>query len=210
MPTIDQARAWYPEQDPVHGFDHILRVLKTAEHLAAAEGADAEIVRAAVLLHDASGAETGGENRAEHQYHSADFAREVLAAEGWSDERIEAVQHCIRAHRFRGSEKPATLEAKVVFDADKLDVIGAYGVARTLAYDVVMGWPFFAEPSAHFMQTGEKEADETHSSYHEFLFKLSKIKDRLHTATARKMGEQRQKFLADYFAQLAGEARGEL
>jgi uncharacterized protein len=165
-------------------------------------------VRAAVLLHDASG-ETGGSGRADHQVSGAAFAAEVLAAEGWSQERIEAVQHCIRAHRYRGQERPQSLEAKVLFDADKLDVIGAYGVARTLAYDVVMKWPFFAEPSQGFLATGEKAEGETHSSYHEYLFKLSKIKERLNTATARQLAEQRQKFLNDYFEQLAKEARGQ-
>jgi uncharacterized protein len=209
MPTIDQARAWYPAYDPVHGFDHILRVLRMAEHLAAAEGADLEIVRAAVLLHDASG-ETGGSGRADHQVSGAAFAAEILAAEGWPPERIEAVQHCIRAHRYRGQEQPQTLEARVLFDADKLDVIGAYGVARTLAYDVVMKWPFFAEPSEEFMQTGKKADGETHSSFHEYLFKLSKIKDRLHTPAARRIAEHRQKFLNEYFEQLAREARGEI
>ncbi|MCW5887357.1 MAG: HD domain-containing protein [Anaerolineales bacterium] len=208
MPTIDQARAWYPAYDPVHGFDHILRVLRTAEHLAEREGADIEIVRAAVLLHDASG-QTGGETRADHQESGAVFAAEVLAAEGWPAERIAAVQHCIRTHRFRGTERPQTLEAKIVFDADKLDVIGAYGVARTLAYDVVMEWPFFAEPSEHFMQTGEKAAYETHSSFHEYLFKLNKILERFYTSTAKAIGAQRQEFLNAYFEQLAREARGE-
>ncbi len=209
MPSIDQARSWYPDFDPVHGFDHILRVLRLAELLAAAEGADLEIVRAAALLHDASGAETGGAGRAEHQHYSADFAVQILEAEGWPPERIAAVQHCIRAHRFRGDESPQTLEAKVLFDADKLDVIGAFGVARTLGYDVVMRWPFYAEPSQKFKDTGKKEEGETHSSYHEYIFKLSKIKDRLHTSTGRKLAEDRQKFLNDFFEQLDAEARGE-
>lgn len=209
MPSIDQARAWYLDYDPVHGFDHILRVLHLAERIAAAEGADAEIVQAAVLLHDASGAETGGSGRAEHQHHSAGFAKSILEAEGWPEERIAAVQHCIRAHRYRGNEAPQSLEAKILFDADKLDVIGAFGVARTLAYDVVMHWPFHAVPSQQFKDTGKKEDGEIHSSYHEFLFKLSKIKDRLHTATARQIAEGRQQFLNDFFVQLDAEARGE-
>jgi uncharacterized protein len=209
MPTIEQAKAWYPEYDPVHGFDHILRVFHMAEYIAKAEGADLEIVRAAALLHDASGAETGGEKRSEHQHHSAEFAKEILEAEGWPPERIVAVQHCIRAHRFRGDEAPHSLEAKTLFDADKLDVIGAFGVARTLAYDVVMHWPFHAEVSDQFRRTGKKLEGETHSSYHEFLFKLGKIKDRLHTKTARRIAESRQKFLNEFFEQLDGEARGE-
>ena len=210
MPSVEQARAWYPDYDPVHGFDHILRVLRLAERLAQAEGADLEIVHAAVLLHDASGAETGGEKRSEHQHHSSEFAKEILEAEGWSPARIAAVQHCIRAHRFRGDEQPQSLEAKILFDADKLDVIGAFGVARTLGYDVVMRWPFHAEVSDQFKKTGAKAEGETHSSYHEFLFKLGKIKDRLHTETARQLAEGRQKFLNDFFAQLDAEAKGEL
>jgi uncharacterized protein len=208
MPKVEQARAWYPEYDPVHGFDHILRVLRMAERLAQAEGADLEIVRAAVLLHDASGAETGGEKRSEHQYHSAEFAKQVLDTEGWQAERIQAVQHCIRAHRFRGDEAPQTLEAKILFDADKMDVIGAFGVARTLAYDVVMHWPFHAEVSDQFRQTGKKVDGETHSSYHEYLFKLGKIIDRLQTKTARALAEDRQRFLNEFFEQLDGEAHG--
>lgn len=209
MPTIDQARAWYPEYDPVHGFDHILRVYNLAERLAEAEGADIEIVRAAALLHDASGGETGGGKRAEHQHLSADFAQQILKAESWPPERISAVQHCIRAHRYRGDEQPETIEAKVMFDADKLDVIGAFGVARTLGYDVVMKWPFFAEPSEQFIKSGKQEANETYSSYHEYLFKLGKVKDRLQTETAKKIAEQRQKFLTEFFEQLAAEARGQ-
>ena len=210
MPTIEKAKAWYPEYDPVHGFDHILRVLHMAEYIAKAEGADLEIVRAAALLHDASGAETGGEKRSEHQHHSAEFAKEILRAESWPPERIAAVQHCIRAHRFRGHEAPQSLEAKVLFDADKLDVIGAFGVARTLAYDVVMHWPFHAAVSEQFLKTGIKIEGETHSSYHEFIFKLGKIIDRLHTKTAKHIGETRQTFLNDYFRQLDVEARGEI
>lgn len=209
MPTIDQARAWYPDYDPVHGFDHILRVYKLAERLAEAEGADLEIVRAAALLHDASGGQTGGGKRAEHQQLSADFAEQILQAEGWPADRISAVQHCIRAHRYRGDEQPQTIEAKVMFDADKLDVIGAFGVARTLGYDVVMKWPFFAEPSEQFVRSGKAEANETYSSYHEFLFKLGKVKNRLQTKTAKKIAESRQQFLTDFFEQLAGEARGQ-
>jgi len=209
MPTVEQAQAWYPDYDPVHGFDHILRVLRMAERIAKAEGADLEIVRAAALLHDASGAETGGEKRSEHQHHSAEFAKEVLEAEGWPLERIATVQHCIRAHRFRGDEVPQSLEAKILFDADKLDVIGAFGVARTLAYDVVMHWPFHAEVSEQFLKTGKKIEGETHSSYHEFIFKLGRIKNRLHTKTAKQIAEGRQKFLNEFFAQLDAEARGE-
>lgn len=212
MPTIEQARAWYSDSDPVHDFDHILRVYRMAEHLAVAEGADLEIVRAAALLHDAEGSDPAdAARRASHQHASADFAAEVLAAEGWQPGRIEAVQHCIRAHRFRDtSEPPATLEACIIFDADKLDAIGAIGVARVIAYSARQPRPFYAPPSAQFLQTGKKEPGEPHSSYHEHLFKLSKIKDRMYTKTGQAIAAARHQYLEDYFKRLIAEWHGEL
>ena len=137
MPSIEQAHSWYLDGDPVHDFDHVMRVYRIAEKLALAEGADLEIIRAAALLHDSVGSAPGnpGEARAEHHILSAIFARQVLTEEGWAEERIQAVEHCIRAHRFRNKgEKPQTIEAQVLFDADKLDVLGAIGAARTIAY----------------------------------------------------------------------------
>lgn len=212
MLTIETARSWYPMTDPVHGFDHVLRVYQTAEKLAQIEGADLEIVRAAALLHDAEGADTAGgdEGRKDHHEASAEFAAKILQAEGWPDERIAAVQHCIRAHRYRNrSEPPRTLEAKIIFDADKLDVIGAIGVVRTIAFDVVVHAPVFVEPSERFLSTGEKEPGEAHSSYHEYFFKLRKIKDQLYTPSGRQMAESRHRFMESFFEQLAAEMRGQ-
>lgn len=210
MPTLAQARVWYAAADPVHDYQHIVRVYRMAERLAQAEGADLAVVRAAALLHDAEGTAPGGGQRATHHFSSAEFAADVLRAEGWSDERIAAVQHCIRAHRYRDTrEPPATIEAKVIFDADKLDVLGAIGACRTAAYAALAGQPFFAEPSARFLATGEEEPGEPHSSYHEFLFKLSKIKDRLFTPTARAIAAQRHAYLQEFFERLRAEWTGE-
>jgi len=209
MPTIEEARAWYDERDPVHGFDHVLRVLDLSQRLGRELGADLEIVRAAALLHDASGAHPMEGGRQNHQQASAEFAREVLEREGWEEGRIEAVLHCIRAHRFRSREAPATLEAQVLFDADKLDVMGAFGAARTIGFAVQAGEPVFAEPSQHFRDRGEGESGEPHSAYHEYLFKLRRVRERLHTEPARKLGERRHAALTAFFEQLAAEARGE-
>jgi uncharacterized protein len=212
MPDIETARNWYPEDDPVHGFDHILRVYRMAERLALEEGANLEIVYAAALLHDAEGSQTeGGEaGRQDHHHVSSQFAQQVLIQEGWPADKIAAVQHCIRAHRFRdNTEEPQTLEAKILFDADKLDVIGAVGVARTIAFDVVVNQPIYSQPSDLFLETGEKEPGEPHSSYHEYLFKLSKIKDRLFTKTARELARERHRFMEEYFERLGAEERGE-
>jgi uncharacterized protein len=209
MPTVDQARVWYPAQDPVHGFDHVLRVLHMAERIGEELEADLDVLRAAALLHDAAGAVPGpGSGRQTHEQASAEFAAEVLRGEGWPDDRIQQVAHCIRAHRYRSVEEPRTIEAKILYDADKLDVLGAFGVARTIGYALQAGEPVFAEPSTQFRDRGQKQAGEPHSAYHEFLFKLQHVADRLHTEPGRRIGSARSKIMRRFFEQLAVEAAG--
>ena len=213
MLTLKSARRWYTD-DPVHGFDHVARVYRLSERLAQAERADLEIVQAAVLLHDvqveppsAEPAET--ENRPHHHLHSASFARQVLVQEGWSEARIQAVEHCIRSHRFRSpSEQPNTLEARVMFDADKLDAIGAIGVARAIAYSAARGLPAYVEPSEQFLSSGEKAPGEVHSAFHEYVYKLQKLRDLLYTASGQAIATERHRFMADFFSRLKLETEG--
>jgi uncharacterized protein len=211
MPNIESARAWYSDSDSVHNFEHILRVYRMAEKIALSEGADLEIVRAAALLHDAEGSNPADKAaRKLHHHASAQFAAEILQAEGWDAERIAAVQHCIRAHRFRDtSEPPQTLEAKTLFDADKLDAIGAVGLARLIAFCTQAGQPLYTLPSQQFIETGKKELGEPHSAYHEYLFKLSKLKERMFTPTGRAIAQERHKVLEDFFQRLLAEWNGE-
>jgi len=212
MPTLHQARSWYPD-DPVHGFDHVQRVVRLADQIARAEGADLTIVQAAALLHDAQGDRhpLAANPRAAHHHASSDFAAEILSAEGWPAERIAAVQHCIRSHRFRdNSEPPQSLEAKILFDADKLDAIGAVGVIRAVGYALTHGNPPFAEPSPEFMSTGETVEGEQHSAYHEYLFKLRKLKDRLYTPTAQAIAARRHRIMEEFFEQLRNEMSPEI
>jgi uncharacterized protein len=207
MPTIEEAKAWYPANDPVHGFDHVLRVLRMAEHIGGQLGADMEVLNAAALLHDAAGANPAGmDNRGEHEQASATFARQILLEKGWDQNAIEAVEHCIQTHRYRSQEHPKTLEAKILFDADKLDVLGAFGVARTIGYAVQAEQPIYVRPSEKFMESGEKEPNEPHSAYHEYLFKLRHVKGRLYTDAGKAIAEERHKLLCAYFDQLAAEA----
>jgi uncharacterized protein len=209
MPTIEQAKSWYPQKDPVHGFDHIERVYRMVERLALAEGADLEIVRAAALLHDAEGSLIG-DSRHNHQLSSAEFAREILSSEGWSFERIDAVLHCIRAHRFRDDrEQPVTIEAKVLFDADKLDAIGAIGAVRAISYAVLDEQNLFMPPSEQFIRTGKKEPSESHTPYHEHLFKLKKLKERMFTDTGREIAQARHSYLEGFFSRLHAEIKAE-
>lgn len=208
MISIEEARAWYPQDDPVHGFDHVARVLGLALHLGRQLEADLEILQAAALLHDAEGAHPGqGEGRLSHEQASAQFAGQVLSTRDWPESRIQAVQHCIRAHRFRGQEVPQSLEAKILFDADKLDVMGAFGAARTIGYALQAGQPIYAPVSDHFRQTGELQPGEPHSAYHEYIFKLRVVRDRLQTHPAKEMAAERQAVLEAFFEGLAAEAR---
>jgi uncharacterized protein len=130
MISIEEARQYYQGHESSHDFDHVLRVLALAERIARAEGGDLEVVRAAALLHDIGRAEeeaTGGD----HAAIGAARAREILA--GHPPEKVEAVAAAIASHRFRSGPPPATPEARALFDADKLDAMGAIGVARAFA-----------------------------------------------------------------------------
>jgi uncharacterized protein len=210
MPTIEEAKKWYDPVDAVHGFDHVLRVYRMAEMIGEELGADMGILKVAALLHDASGAAPGESGtRTSHEQDSAEFARRVLQEEEWAEERIRAVEHCIRTHRYRNQEEPVSLEAKILFDADKLDVVGAFGVARTIGYAVQAHRPIFSQPSERFLNEGLKEPDEPHSAYHEYLFKLRHVKDRLFTQSAKRIAEHRHQVLTQFFKQLAAEAVGE-
>lgn len=210
MITLEQAKEWYKDSDPVHDFSHIERVYRMSERLAAAEGADLDIVHAAALLHDADGTTPGGEARLEHHLRSAAFAGEILKNEGWPADRIAAVQHCVRAHRYRDDrEPPATIEAKCIFDADKLDVLGAVGAVRVALYAALAGTPLYAVPSQQFIDTGKELPGELHSAYHEYLFKLRNVERRLFTQTARQLARERSEYLKEFFEQLIAEINGE-
>jgi len=210
MLNLEQAKQWYVNTDAVHDFSHIERVYRMAERLAMEEGADLEIVRAAALLHDADGTTPGSESRLEHHLRSAEIAGKVLTQEGWSADRIKAVQHCIRAHRYRDDrEPPATLEAKCLFDADKLDVLGAIGAVRATVYAALAGTPFYAQPSETFITTGKEEPGELHSAYHEHIFKLRNVEKRLYTKTAKEFARARTEYLDQFFTRLIKEYNGE-
>ena len=207
MLTLEKARAWYLGLNDVHGFDHFERVYRLCEKIGPPEGADMKILLTAALLHDASGSHPGEGNRNDHHLRSAEFAETILLKENRGPSKIRAVQHCIRAHRFREDERPQTIEAKVLFDADKLDVIGAIGVTRALAYAFQVKQPAFADPSKKFMRSGKKEVGEPHSAYHEYVFKLKKISGVLLTETAKKIAGHRQIYLNEFFEELADEMK---
>jgi len=212
--TLEQAQQHYDDADPAHDFHHVLRVLALAERIGSAEGADLEVLKTAVLLHDVARADEmrGGPC---HALAGAEQARQILA--DWPPDKVDAVTHAIATHRFRNDDAPQTLEAKVLYDADKLDCIGAIGVARAFAIGGMMGQRLWAEVEADYGQNrwenkalarGDLSSD--HTPVHEFAFKLSRIRDSLFTPTAKDMAEDRHHFMADFFLRLDAEVRGEL
>jgi uncharacterized protein len=202
MIAPDEARTLYRTGDAAHDFDHVLRVMHMAVHLAAAEGADVEIVRAAALLHDVP----VGDGRDDHHVAAAEFARRWLMERGVESERADAVAHCIRAHRFRDSSvSPQTLEARVLYDADKLDSMGAIGVARAFAYAGSHGARLWTMTVAEIEASAEAASGPEHTPVHEYVFKLQRLQGTLYTPTAQRIGEARHSVMVAYFAALDAE-----
>jgi uncharacterized protein len=201
--SIEEARMHYEGADAVHDFDHVLRVLALAERLARAEGADLEIVRTAALLHDIARGH-GDRMATDHAQAGAEFARRLLA--GHPPDRVEAVAHAIAAHRFRTGPAPQTLEAQVLHDADKLDAIGAIGVARAFAFGGHEGQRLWAEVPPGYEESAANRPE--HTPVHEYAMKLVKIKDRLLTASGRQLAEGRHAFMLAFYERLDLEVRG--
>lgn len=207
MLTIDEAKVHYTGAASAHDFDHILRVLALAERLARAEGADAELVRAAALLHDITRADEDAGRDADHARSGARRAREILCARGIAPARADAVAQAIATHRFRGTTAPQTLEAKILFDADKLDSIGAIGVARAYAVSGALDQRLWSDAAPAHATRDQHNAN--HTAVAEFVVKLSRVRERLFTATARHIAEERHAFMVEFFARLEREVRGE-
>lgn len=207
MLTIEFARTLYPaDADSAHDFDHVLRVVQLADRIARAEGADVEIVRAAALLHDIG----LDEGRAGHETSAANRARDILRDHGYAEPFIAAVAHAIESHRFRSGPTPQTLEAKVLFDADKLDSIGAIGVARAVAFGAHRGQKLWGDVPADYADPmdGRVADPAQHTSVHEFHVKLKKIKDRMFTATGRAIAAERHAYMVGFYEQLDREVKG--
>lgn len=208
MITLEFARTLYDDSDPVHDFAHVQRVLTLAQRIGKAEGADLVIVETAVLLHDIHRVDEdhADDPNADHAVLAAEHARHILARLDPAPDPafIDAVAHAIAAHRFRNAIEPETIEAKTVFDADKLDAIGAIGIARAYAYGARMGQRLWGKVPDGYTGDGPD-----HTPLHEFVFKLSHIHERLYTATGRAIGLERHAYMLDFFKRLEGEIKGE-
>lgn len=172
-----------------HGFDHTARVTRLCRSIGVREGADMAILIPAALFHDIARPleeETG----IPHEEQGAEMAEAYLQSIQYPGDMIHSICHAIRVHRYSSGIAPETPEAEILSDADKLDAMGATGIART------------------FMQAGEEGSGIPGAVAH-FHLKLLKLKDRMYTETAREMAEERHAFLLAFLRELEREESGD-
>ncbi len=203
-----EARKFFRSARGSHDWDHTARVLRLCRHIGRAEKADLEILTLAALLHDIGRSEEDRSNgKIRHADASARLAREILARRGLGRDRIERVVHCIEAHSFRKNLPPASLEARVLFDADKLDSIGAVGIGRAFLFAGEVGARLH-DKNVDVDKTAPYTQDDT--AFREFLVKLRHIKDRMFTAEGKRLAAERHAFMVAYFDRLNAETDGDL
>ena len=190
-----------------HGADHTLRVYRTALYLAAREGADAGICALAALLHDADDEKLFPET-AENKDHAVSF----LASRGVPPETVQRIVDIIKEVSFRGADSviPTTIEGRCVQDADRLDAIGAVGIARAFAFGGSRGRKLYdpAEPPALNMDAAAYRARRSTTVNH-FYEKLFLLKDMMNTPAARALAEKRDAFMRDFLREFLAEWNGE-
>jgi uncharacterized protein len=193
----------YEGRDPAHDLQHILRVYKNAELIGKREGADMEVLLAAVLLHDIVVYPKGSAKSSKSADDSADMAEKILKGYGVSKEKIDRISYCIRTHSYSRRLVPATLEGKILQDADRLDALGAIGIARTFSVGGSEDRMFY-NPDDPFWKTG-REPDDWQWTLDHFQAKLLKLKDLMRTKAAQEMAEERTRFMEQFIEQLKKE-----
>lgn len=178
--------------DGSHDLAHIHRVFKNAMKIQVGEGGDADILAAAVLLHDCVAVEKSSPLRSQASRLAAEKASGILAGLGWSEARIEAVAHAILTHSFSANIPPETLEAKMLQDADRLDAIGMVGVARCFYIAGRMGSGLYhpADPGAE-----HRPLDDRSYAIDHFPAKLLKLSEGFQTVTGAKLAKERHERL---------------
>jgi uncharacterized protein len=203
-----------------HTLDHIQRVWRTAMLIASEEkDIDLDVLKTAVLLHDIARAkeDTDKTGKTDHALLGAEIAGEILKQMQYPEETIRKVQHCIQTHRFRSEREPVSIEAKILYDADKVDSMGAIGVARFYMiagelreqlYSFVPVDQYTAENIVGGKANGRIKEISKHTPNLEFE-KMKHIPQKLHTAKAREIAGERVKYMAEFFDRLRSEIVGD-
>ncbi|NVM21241.1 MAG: HD domain-containing protein [Desulfobacterales bacterium] len=210
MPTIEEIKAFaagcFSNSRGSHDWEHTNRVSNLCMHIGRVEGADLELLEIAACLHDVGRSyEDDSKGDICHARKGAQIAHELLAEYPISDEQKANIIHCIRTHRFRGNHRPETLEAKVLFDADKLDAIGAVGIGRAFLFAGEVGAKLH---NPHIEPENTKPYTAEDTGYREYKLKLSRIKDRMLTSEGRRMAEERHAFMEMFFQRFTEEYEG--
>ena len=188
--------------DGAHDLAHLQRVWVSARAIAAIEGGDADVLAAAVLLHDCVAVEKSSPLRAQASRLAAARAREILVARQWPEARIAAVEHAIAAHSFSAGIAPETLEARILQDADRLDAIGGIGIARCFYTAGRMGSLLYDPEDPR----GERRPlDDARYATDHFRAKLLKLQDGFQTVAGAAMARQRTAMLAEFLATFEAE-----
>jgi uncharacterized protein len=188
--------------DAAHDLSHTQRVVQTAKYLTQQEGARPEIVIPAAWLHDCLQIPKDHPDRSQASAKSAQRACEFLRQCRYPSILLEPIAHAIEAHSFSAEMIPRTLEAQIVQDADRLDALGAIGIARVFSTSAVLQRILY-DPEDPFAE--RREADDARFTLDHFAIKLLRIADTLHTETARQEGQRRKQFMLAYLQQLAAE-----
>ena len=189
--------------DAAHDFAHLDRVWQTARTLAAAESVPIDPALAgAAYLHDLVAVPKNDPRRKEASRLSAAAAVPILTELGLDRQQITAARHAIEAHSFSADIPPQTALARVIQDADRLDALGAVGLARCLAVGAALGRPLY-DPDDPFARN--RPLDDTRWTIDHFATKLLTLPGSMQTATGRALALDRSRPLRTFLADLAGE-----
>ena len=204
--ALDFARETFAGDASGHDYWHTFRVWKLAARLAEAEGADTRTVELAALLHDVDDAKLSPET-----YPGKLRARGFLESEGIGEKEIARILHIIDQVSYKGSdsETPDSLEGMCVQDADRLDAIGAIGIARTFAFGGSRGrtlWDPEEKPREEVNAQNYRTGDGC--TVNHFYEKLLLLRDLMNTKTARELAEARHRYMVDYLDEFFAEWQG--
>jgi uncharacterized protein len=191
--------------DAAHDLEHIRRVVRNARAIAAAEGGMLEVVVPAAWLHDCVALPKDSGKRALASRLAAKKATAFLRKMGYPAEYLAGIAHVIEAHSFSANISPETLEARIVQDADRLDAIGAIGIARCLMLGGALGKPLYNVEEPLPLVRAPDESQYVVDHFYEKLLQLEEI---MTTETGRQEAARRTAFMREYLAHLGHEAAG--
>jgi uncharacterized protein len=202
----EAADAYSGTADGCHGRDHADRVHATAIQIGKAMQGRLDILSGAAILHDIGRPEeSAGKGAVCHAKRGAELARPILSDLGFHPDDIAQICHCIATHRFRATNPPLSLEARILFDADKLDSIGAIGIGRAFLFAGQVGARLHNQHS-DINATSPYTTEDT--AYREFRVKLCRIRERMLTTIGRQLAEDRHQFMNAFFNRLEMEING--